>query len=58
MKRIISTKAVWPTETDGEGAKRSRWVLIATFVVPAVLVVGLLFLLIPGRILGRWLYVT
>lgn len=49
MKRIISTKAVWPTEIDGEGAKRSRWVLIATFVIPALPVVGLLFLLISFR---------
>jgi cytochrome c biogenesis protein CcdA len=49
MKRIFSTKAVWPTEGDGERAKMSRWVLVATFAVPAVLVVGLLFLLISFR---------
>ena len=48
MKRIISTKAVWPTES-GEGAKRSLWIAAATFVVPTVLVVGLLFLLITLR---------
>jgi cytochrome c-type biogenesis protein len=49
MKRIISTKAVWPSETDSEETRRSPWVLVATFVIPAVLVVGLLFLLISFR---------
>jgi cytochrome c biogenesis protein CcdA len=45
MKDIISTKAVWPSD-DKESGKRSRWVLIATFAVPAVLVIGALSLLV------------
>jgi cytochrome c biogenesis protein CcdA len=49
MRRIFSTEAVWPIEIDDQGAKKGLWVLVATFVVPAGLVVGLLFLLISFR---------
>jgi cytochrome c biogenesis protein CcdA len=53
MKDIISTKSAWPLERDQEKAQSSRLVLAATFVIPAVLVVGLLFLLISFRGLGN-----
>ena len=49
MKRILSTEAVWPSAIDRQRTKGSRWILIATFVVPAVLVLGLLFLLVSFR---------
>jgi cytochrome c biogenesis protein CcdA len=49
MKRMISTEAVWPSGSDNPRTKGNRWVRIATFVVPAALVVGLLFLLVSFR---------
>lgn len=49
MKRVISTEAVWPSKSDNGRTKGNRWVRIATFVVPAALVVGLLFLLTSFR---------
>jgi len=49
MQRILSTEAVWPSEIDRRRAKGSRWVLIATFAVPTLFVVGLLFLLVSFR---------
>jgi cytochrome c-type biogenesis protein len=49
MKRIISTKTASPLEIDSEKTKESWLAIAATFVIPAVLVVGLLFLLISFR---------
>ena len=49
MKNLISTKAVWPTDIKGGEARRSRPVLAVTFAIPAVIVVGLLFVLISFR---------
>jgi cytochrome c-type biogenesis protein len=49
MKDIISTKSAWSPEIDREKAKGSRLVLAATFVIPAVLVLGILFLLVSFR---------
>ncbi|MGD1994574.1 MAG: cytochrome c biogenesis protein CcdA [Anaerolineae bacterium] len=46
MKDIFSTKAVWPSDGDTEGAKRGRRILLITFVLPAILVIGALLLLI------------
>jgi cytochrome c-type biogenesis protein len=46
MKDIFTTKAFWPSEDDPEKAKRSRLVLAATFIIPLVLVIGLLFVVI------------
>jgi cytochrome c-type biogenesis protein len=46
MGDIICTKAVWPTDHRGRKGNGNRWVLAATFVIPAVLVIGLLFALI------------
>jgi cytochrome c biogenesis protein CcdA len=49
MKRIISTKTASPLEIDSEKTKESWLAIAATFVIPAVLVIGLLFLLISFR---------
>lgn len=49
MKRIVSTKTASPLEFDKEKTRESWLALAATFVIPAVLVVGLLFLLISFR---------
>ena len=49
MNRILSTEAVWPSASDNRRMKGSRRILLATFAVPAVVVVGLLFLLISFR---------
>jgi cytochrome c biogenesis protein CcdA len=49
MKRILSTEAVWPTKRNDQAAPKSRWILVATFAIPAVLVVGLLLLLVSFR---------
>ncbi|MBN1262319.1 MAG: cytochrome c biogenesis protein CcdA [Anaerolineae bacterium] len=46
MKRILSTEAVWPSKNAGPQTKENRRILVATFVVPALLVVGVLFLLV------------
>ena len=47
MNRLISTKRAYgPSDVDGKKIEGSRWMLVATFVIPAVLVIGLLFLLI------------
>ena len=46
MTKLISTKeALWPSDSD-QRREGSQWMLVATFVIPAVLVIGLLFLLI------------
>jgi cytochrome c-type biogenesis protein len=47
--KIISTKTASPLEFDREKTRESWLALAATFVIPAVLVVGLLFLLISFR---------
>jgi cytochrome c-type biogenesis protein len=49
MEKIISTKTATPLEIDRDKKKDSWLALAATFVVPAVLVFGLLFLLISFR---------
>jgi cytochrome c biogenesis protein CcdA len=46
MKGVISTKALWPSDSDGEQAKGAALTMVLTFAVPALLVVGLMFLLI------------
>ena len=47
--KIISTKTASPLEFDSEKKKESWLAIAATFVIPAILVVGLLFLLISFR---------
>ncbi len=49
MKSIISTKAVWPSNLDSEKPEGSQLVLVATFAIPAMLVVAILVLLITFR---------
>jgi cytochrome c-type biogenesis protein len=49
MEKIISTKTATPLEIDRDKKKESGLALAATFVIPAVLVFGLLFLLISFR---------
>ena len=49
MKSIISTKAVWPSDLDSEKPEGSQLVLVATFAIPAMLVVAILVLLITFR---------
>jgi len=49
MEKIISTKTAMPLEIDSDKKKESGLALAATFVIPAVLVFGLLFLLISFR---------
>jgi hypothetical protein len=49
MKNIISTKSASPLEMDRAKAKQSWLAIAATFVIPAALVIGLLFLLISFR---------
>ena len=49
MERIISTKSASPLEIDGEKKKESWLTLAATFGIPAVLVIGLLFVLVSFR---------
>ena len=49
MKKIISTKTASPLEIDREKTKESWLAIAATFVIPAALVIGLLFLLISFR---------
>jgi len=49
MEKIISTKTATPLEIDRDKKKGSWLALAATFVIPAVLVFGLLFLLISFR---------
>lgn len=49
MKRILTTKALWPSK-DAAGKGSANWrTVIATFAVPALLVVAILFLLISFR---------
>jgi cytochrome c biogenesis protein CcdA len=49
MNKLISTKTASPLEID-KGKKKESWLaLSATFLIPAVLVVGLLFLLVSFR---------
>jgi cytochrome c biogenesis protein CcdA len=49
MSKVFSTKAVWPSDEDEHEAGASWTALFATFALPAVLVVALLFLLISFR---------
>jgi cytochrome c-type biogenesis protein len=49
MAKIISTKSATPLEIDEEKKKESWLTLAVTFGIPAVLVIGLLFLLISFR---------
>ena len=49
MRKIISTKTATPLEIDSDKKKDSWLALAATFVIPAVLVFGLLFLLVSFR---------
>jgi cytochrome c biogenesis protein CcdA len=48
-KKLIGTKSASPLEIDDEKKKESRLALLATFLVPAVLVTGLLLLLVSSR---------
>jgi cytochrome c-type biogenesis protein len=49
MEKIVSTKTATPLEIDRDKKKDSWLALAATFVIPAVLVFGLLFVLISFR---------
>ena len=49
MDRIIATKSASPLKIDDDKKKESWLALAITFVVPAVLVIGLLFLLVSFR---------
>jgi cytochrome c-type biogenesis protein len=49
MTKIISTKTASPLKIDDEKKKESWLALAATFAIPAVFVVGLLFLLVSFR---------
>ena len=49
MRKVISTKTASPLKFDTEKTKESWLAIAATFVIPAVLVLGLLFLLISFR---------
>jgi cytochrome c biogenesis protein CcdA len=48
-ERIIGTKSASPLAIDVDSKKESRLALVTTFLVPAILVTGLLFLLISFR---------
>jgi cytochrome c biogenesis protein CcdA len=49
MSKLIATKTATPLEMDEEKRKESWVTLAATFVIPALVVIGLLFLLISFR---------
>ena len=49
MKLPISTKTASPLEVDEGKRKESAFALAATFVIPAIVVIGLLFLLVSFR---------
>ena len=49
MRKLIATKTATPLEMDEEKRKESWVTLAATFVIPALVVIGLLFLLISFR---------
>jgi cytochrome c-type biogenesis protein len=49
MDRIIATKSASPLKIDDDKKKESWLALAITFVIPAVLVIGLLFLLVSFR---------
>jgi cytochrome c biogenesis protein CcdA len=49
MKKLISTKDALYPEQEGKFKGGSPWLLVATFLVPAVIVVALLFVLISFR---------
>ncbi len=49
MKNIISAKPAPTFDTDSDQARNSRWILVATFIVPAIFVGGLLLLLVSFR---------
>ena len=50
MNRLVSTKRAYvPPDVGGRKTEGSRWMLAVTFVTPAALVVGLLFLLITHQ---------
>jgi cytochrome c-type biogenesis protein len=49
MSKLIATKSATPLEVDQEKRKESRLALAVTFVLPALIVIGLLFLLISFR---------
>jgi cytochrome c biogenesis protein CcdA len=48
-KKLIGTKSASPLQIDDDKKKESRLALLATFLVPAVLVTGLLLLLVRFR---------
>ena len=49
MAKIISTKSASPLQIDTDKKRESRLTLAATFGIPALLVVGLLFVLVSFR---------
>ena len=49
MNKLISTKTASPLEIDKDKQKESWLALGATFLIPAVLVMALLFLLVSFR---------
>ena len=49
MKKLVSTKSATPLEIDGARKKESWLTLAATFGIPALLVIGLLFVLVSFR---------
>jgi cytochrome c biogenesis protein CcdA len=49
MSKLISTKTASPLEIDEDKKKQSWLALSATFLIPAVLVMGLLFVLVSFR---------
>jgi hypothetical protein len=48
-ERIVGTKSASPLAIDADKKTESRLALVATFLVPAILVTGLLLLLVTFR---------